>query len=119
MIRFYTDTHIAKQVAIQLREKGIDVVRCEDVGLETADDETHLKYAADNGLALITKDIGFLNRHFRWISESKSHSGIFYCKDRQEAAIGKIVKTCEFYVELLNQEAGDLEDIQNRFFDIS
>ena len=32
-IKFYTDTHIARQVAIQLRAKGIDVVRCEDVGM--------------------------------------------------------------------------------------
>lgn len=38
-IRFYTDTHIAKQVAVQLQAKGIDAIRCEDVGMAEADAE--------------------------------------------------------------------------------
>jgi predicted nuclease of predicted toxin-antitoxin system len=37
-LKFYMDTHIPKAVAIQLRNKGIDVVRCEDVGLTESDD---------------------------------------------------------------------------------
>jgi hypothetical protein len=32
-IKFYTDTHIAKAVAVQLRQKGVDIVRCEEVGM--------------------------------------------------------------------------------------
>jgi hypothetical protein len=63
-LRFYTDTHIPRQVAIQLRMKGIEVVRCEEIGMAEADDESHLTYAAENGLALITKDAGFRSRHF-------------------------------------------------------
>ena len=117
-IRFYTDTHIPKQVAIQLREKGVDVIRCEDVGLAEADDEEHLEYAAEHGLALITKDFGFRSRHFRWMEESKKHSGIFYCNDRNNSAIGKIVKECLLYVELIDEEAGTLVDIENQFFEI-
>jgi len=118
-IRFYTDTHIPKQVAIQLRGKGIVVIRCEEVGLAEVDDETHLIYAAENELALITKDIGFMKRHFDWLSESKQHHGIFYCGDRNIAAVGKIVKSCALYNELIEQEAGTIANIANRFFDIS
>lgn len=117
-IAFYTDTHIPKQVAVQLRAKGISVVRCEDVELATADDETHLVYASDNKLALITKDEGFRVRHFRWLAEGKNHSGIFFCANRQNSAIGIIVNACVTYYELIVSGAGELADIENEFFDI-
>lgn len=118
-LKFYTDTHIDKQVAVQLRQKGVDVVRCEEVGLAEADDETHLAYAAENSLALITKDEGFRLRHFNWLSEEKPHHGIFFCGDRQSAAVGKIVKACFAFAQLIEEDAGTLADIQNEFFDIT
>jgi predicted nuclease of predicted toxin-antitoxin system len=40
-MKLYADTHIPKQVAIQLRQKGVDIVRCEDIGLAEADDNEH------------------------------------------------------------------------------
>lgn len=117
-LKFYTDAHIDKQVAIQLRNKGIDVIRCEEVGLAETDDETHLEYAAQNNLALITKDAGFRARHFLWLSQGKSHNGIFFCADRHIAAIGKIVNACYAYAQLVEEGAGTLDDIMNEFFDI-
>ena len=56
-LRFYTDTHIDKQVAIQLRTHGVDVVRCEEVGMAEAEDDAHLIYATQHERALITKDL--------------------------------------------------------------
>jgi len=32
-LQLYTDTHIAKAIAEQLRAHGVDVVRCEEVGM--------------------------------------------------------------------------------------
>ena len=119
ILKFYTDTHIDKQVAIQLRQKGVDVVRCEEVDLAEADDETHLAYAARNNLALITKDAGFRSRHFDWLSEGKGHHGIFFCGDRHIAAIGTIVNACYAYAQLIENNAGTLDDIKNEFFDIT
>lgn len=118
-LKFYTDTHIHRQVAVQLRQKGVDVVRCEDVGFGEADDETHLTYAAQNGLALITKDAGFRLRHFQWLNDGKDHCGIFFCADRQDAAIGTIVNACYVYASLIEEGAGTLDDIKNEFFDIT
>ncbi len=63
-LRFYTDTHIAKQIAIQLRQHGIDVIRCEEVNMAEAEDEQHLLYATQEGLILITFDKGFRDRAF-------------------------------------------------------
>lgn len=34
-------------MAIQLRADGIDIVRCQDVGLEDEGDDVHLEYAVD------------------------------------------------------------------------
>ncbi len=83
-----------------------------------ADDEAHLEFAARHKLALITKDAGFRSRHFTWLATGKIHTGIFFCADRHIAATGKIVNSCYAYAELLENEVGTLEDIQNEFFDI-
>jgi predicted nuclease of predicted toxin-antitoxin system len=117
-LKFYTDTHIDKQVAMQLRAQGIDIVRCEEVQLAEADDETHLKYAANDGRILVTKDEGFRQRHFRWLHEEMEHAGIFFCSNRQHAAIGTIVKACREFSQLVEEGAATLDDIRNKFFDI-
>jgi predicted nuclease of predicted toxin-antitoxin system len=120
VLKFYTDTHVDKQVAIQLRQKGVDIVRCQDVGLADADDETHLTYAAQEGRVLVTFDKGFRDRAFHWLAAGKSHSGVFVCKHdlQSEAGIGKIVTTCQFYHEAVEGNAASLDDFRNQVFDI-
>jgi predicted nuclease of predicted toxin-antitoxin system len=114
-LKFYTDTHIAKQVAVQFRAKGIEVVRCEDVGMAEADDEAHLEYASENGLALITKDDDFLTIH----RQGKQHSGIFYCPYRNIPAIGLIVTKCSEYHDMIELGAATIEEIHNEIFYIT
>jgi len=63
MIRYYLDTHIPKAVAEQLRLRGIDVVRCEEVGLAEADDTEHLEYAAAQERTLVSHDADFRTVH--------------------------------------------------------
>src|SRR6266540_1346766 len=53
MIKFYTDSHIAKAIAVQLRNRSVDIVRCQDVGMDDADDIEHLEYAASQGRTII------------------------------------------------------------------
>lgn len=77
-LKFYTDTHIAKQVAVQLRKRGVDVVRCEEVGLATAADDVHLRYAAEQGRAVVTQDDDFSTLHALWQTMGIQHAGIFY-----------------------------------------
>lgn len=114
-LRFYADTHIAKQVAIQLQEQGIDIIRCQDVGMEDAKDPEHLEYAVRNERALLTKDDDFLRLHSDWQALKKNHFGIFYCPYRDKASIGLIVGACAEYHELILNEAGTLEgDINNQ-----
>jgi len=112
-LSFYTDTHIAKQIAVQLRNKGVQIIRCEEVGLAEADDDEHLKYAVDHQLCIITKDDDFLRLHATYLSEGREHCGIFYSRQRDNPTIGEIVKACLEYYDLIESDAGDEEDLYN------
>lgn len=118
-VKFYTDTHIAKAVSVQLRLRGIDVVRCEEIGMATASDVEHLEYAAKEGRIVITNDDDFSRLSSQWINEGKHHSGIMYCLSevQGEAAIGIIVKECIDLHELIKAGAGTLEaDVVDQVF---
>jgi predicted nuclease of predicted toxin-antitoxin system len=96
LVRFYQDTHIAKAVALQLRDRGIDIVRCEEVGMAMASDEQHLEYAMREGRVVITNDDDFLALDKAWRLQNKRHSGIMYCLPHVQGqrAIGIIVRKC-------------------------
>jgi predicted nuclease of predicted toxin-antitoxin system len=118
ILKFYTDTHIDKQVAVQLRQKGVDVVRCEELGMAEADDVEHLAYASEHELSLLTKDADFRDLYFEWLAAERKHFGIFFCSERQTASIGKLVNSCFEYYELVESGAGKIEDICNQFFEV-
>jgi hypothetical protein len=116
-LKFYTDTHIDKQVAIQLRQSGVEVVRCEEVGMAEAKDEEHLNYAAQNGLSLISKDDDFIRLHVKWQQSNQIHYGVFFCPYRDRPSIGLIVEACLYYAEAIRTEAGTIEaDMMNQLF---
>lgn len=58
-VRLVADEHIARSLVVGLRRLvvDVDVVRVQDVGLRTLDDETILEWAAGAGRALVTQDI--------------------------------------------------------------
>ncbi len=97
LLKFYTDAHVDKQIAIQLRKYGIPVIRCQDVGMDNATDEEHLEYASENHLSVVTKDIDFRTLHFQWLAQGKTHFGVFYCANCQVGIIGRIVNECITY----------------------
>jgi predicted nuclease of predicted toxin-antitoxin system len=115
-LRYYTDKHIPKAVAIQLRNRGIDTIRCEDVGLGDASDLTHLEYATSEGRAVIKKDADFIRLDKLWHAEGQSHAGIIICKGslQGERAIGQIVNDVVIYHELIERgvrtAASDITD---------
>jgi hypothetical protein len=45
-IKFYMDEHVAKSVTEGLRRRGADVVTVQELGLQAAEDQQHLKRAA-------------------------------------------------------------------------
>ena len=110
-LKFFFDTHIAKAVAFQLRNKGIDAVRCEDVQLAEAADETLLEYATQNNRIMVSQDNDFIRLHVQWQQESRQHSGImFIAKHVQgQAQISYIVQELLFYAEADQVGAVDYE----------
>lgn len=116
-LRFYTDKHIVMAAVRQLRRRGIDVLRCEDIGLDDAPDEEHLEYSTREGRVIITNDTDFLRLHDIWQAEGRRHAGIMFCLDevQGEYAIGRIVSEAETYHGLIEIGAGTIEaDIANQ-----
>lgn len=110
LLRFYTDTHIAKAVAVQLRTRNVDIVRCEEVGLAEAADLTHLQYATAEGRAIITHDQDFLILAAKWQAEGQPHGGIFFVQQYLQGNVGQMVKRLMEYVELIEAGAGTVQD---------
>lgn len=57
--RFLADENIDPDLVLGLKRRigGIDIVRVQDVGLRGSDDPTVLRWAADEGRVLISRDI--------------------------------------------------------------
>jgi len=96
-MKLYADTHIPKQVAIQLRENGIDIVRCEEVGLAEATDIEHWKYAQRDERVVLTHDDDFLTLAAEAWSNSEEFIGVIYGAPHFQGKIGIIVKNCLAY----------------------
>lgn len=115
-LKFYTDTHIAKAVTVQLREKGIDIVRCEEVGMAEATDLAHLEYATEQGRILISHDSDFLALHSEWQSQNREHTGIVRASPeiQHKNQVGKIVSAIMEFQELVELEAASIDDFYNQ-----
>lgn len=111
-LKFYFDTHLAKQIAVQLRQRGVDVIRCEEVGMAEASDEEHLLYAVQHGCAMVSMDEDFLALNDHWQALGLTHLGIFKVSRflRGKWNIGRIHHELLVYVELIAIEAATLED---------
>ncbi|MBE0689663.1 MAG: DUF5615 family PIN-like protein [Anaerolineae bacterium] len=121
-LKFYTDTHIPKAVAVQLRKRGVEVVRCEEVGMAAAKDAEHLTYATEQDCVLITHDDDFTRLDAEWRANNRPHGGIIYCLPHVQGTqgVGRIVTICAEYAELIAQGAGTYEeDIANRIIFVS
>ncbi len=94
LLRFYTDENWPMSVVNQLRQRGIDVVRCQEVGLVgTLDDEVHLSFAAEQGRVVLTRDQDFLRLRANWMAEEQQHAGILFVNPGRHNDIGLIVTT--------------------------
>jgi predicted nuclease of predicted toxin-antitoxin system len=121
-LKFYTDNHIAKAVAVQLRKRGIDAIRCEEVNMANASDLAHLEYAAKEKRILITNDDDFLKLDQNWRIEGKNHAGIMFCLSHIQGKnmVGRIIQECLELHELIAGGAGTIEeDIENQIIYIS
>lgn len=110
--KLYTDTHIAKAVAVQLRAKGIDTIRCEEVDMADASDEEHLEKATSQERVMVSQDDDFLKLDSIWQKQGRHHTGIFFVNPnlRGQGTISVIVREVIELHELIEGGAGTLED---------
>ena len=110
-LKFYTDTHIAKAVIQQLRARGVDIVRCQEVGMADAGDEEHLRYAAAQGRILVSQDGDFTIIHAEWRQAGRAHAGIMRVPPhlKGEAQVSYAVRQLGFYIEAETAGAVDYE----------
>ncbi len=73
---YLDDCAAAKLLVIFLTNAGHRVETPRSAGLSGHDDDEHLEYAAQNGLALITKNPDdFKILHNDWQAQGRAHSG--------------------------------------------
>jgi predicted nuclease of predicted toxin-antitoxin system len=109
-VKFYTDTHLDKAIAVQARQRGVDVIRCEEVGMATAQDFEHLAYAAAQGRTMISADADFTRLHAEWQASGQPHAGIIYIQPERKDDIGAIVAALEFLHQAIEGGAATLEE---------
>lgn len=111
---FYLDSHIHLEVAVQLRNKGVDVIHCAEVGMKDASDEAHLSYATQNGRVMVTCDQGVKYQlHDVWQSDGREHGGIVYFDGFDECkSIGVVVRELLFLFEAADYP----DDLYNDFW---
>lgn len=119
LLKFYTDTHIPKAVATQLRSQGIDIIRCEEVGLAEADDTEHLEYATSQGRTMVSHDLDFMELQAAWSHQGLNHCGIVLFHRQFQGNIGKIVTELMTWYQAIAEGAGTLEDdVYNKLIEI-
>lgn len=104
-IRFHLDEHVDPAIANALRRAGIDVTTTIEAGLRTKDDETHLRFARDEGRVIVTRDQDFL----RLAGSALGHSGIVFYTANQSIReiIEGLILVCE--VMMPDELAGKIE----------
>jgi len=119
LLRLHSDRHIHHAITDQLAKHGVDVVRCEAVGLGDAADIDHLEYATREGRAVVTSDRDFLKLDAMWQRQGRKHGGIFYVgpEIRHQGAkgIGIVVRALLFYHQAIENGAATIDgDIANQ-----
>ena len=97
-IRYYTDENVSRATINGLRQRGVDVLSCQQADLMGVTDEEQLEHATQNGRVIFTKDNDFLKLH----AGGKEHTRIVYALPNN--SIGDIVKGLMLIFEVLDAE---------------
>ena len=76
-VRLYLDRHIMTRLAVDLRNRGFDVLTTEAAGRDTASDEEQLAFATAERRAILTFNIrDFAPLHAQWQVAERPHAGV-------------------------------------------
>jgi predicted nuclease of predicted toxin-antitoxin system len=89
-VKLYVDRHIIRQLAIDLRGRGYDVLTTEEARKDTAGDLEQLAFATGEKRAILTFNIrDFASLHDQWQASGQTHAGIIVSRQlgRRQYAI--------------------------------
>lgn len=111
-LKILTDKHIPKAIVEQLRRRGVDVERVEDIGMDASADEDILEYATANGRSVLSFNYDFDRLHKAWLDAGQQHAGVFRAGSHLQGdkGIGRIVTFIGEYFEMVNVGAASLAD---------
>jgi predicted nuclease of predicted toxin-antitoxin system len=81
-LRFLLDEHISPDVAIELRRAGIECQALREIARLGLSDESHLRWAHENGYVFVTFDRDFL----RLSAAGMAHRGVVFFTRGQTGA---------------------------------
>ena len=93
-VQLYLDVHVDKAIHDQLCLRGVDVLRAQDDGAATMNDEQLLQRCATLGRVLFTQDIRFKAMAEDWQRQGRTFSGLCY-GNQQGVPIGTYVMDLE------------------------
>jgi len=92
-IRIYTDEHVTALLAPALRRRGYVAQSCVEANTLGWDDEAHLIYAAERGMALLTSDASdFILLAKRWYADNREHAGIIVTPEFSRREVGLLLR---------------------------
>ncbi len=110
-VRLYFDRHIMTRLAIDLRERGYDVLTTEEARHDTAADEQQLAFAAGQGRAILSFNIrDFAPLHQSWQKAGRGHAGIIVSRQMGRRQYGQFLQRM---LRLLNHFTAD--DLRENF----
>lgn len=92
-IAIYTDVHVSKQLAKDLRERGYEADSASDLGHADWKDEQHLTYATEHKMAVLTFDTRFEKLGKEWATSERDFWGIIISPEMGEREYGRLLKT--------------------------
>lgn len=103
-IQFHLDENVDPDIALALRQAGIDVTTTQGANLLAKSDTLQLDFAKEKSRVLVTHDDDFLILNHQGID----HSGIVYCR-KDTKSIGYIIRML-----ILLYEVATLEEMKGR-----
>ena len=92
-IRIYTDEHVTALLAPALRRRGYVAQSCVEADTLGWDDEEHLVYATERGMALMTSDASdFIPILKRWYASKREHAGIILAPEFSRRQMGVLLR---------------------------
>lgn len=102
-MRVYLDENLSPRVSQLLRARGVDATSAHEVGNGGLDDRAQLRYAAAEGRAMVTADIGaFVALDAEAIAANAAHAGVIlvsaaFRRDEVDALASAIEKVMRLY----------------------